>query len=147
MKFNRSLGFLVVLAWAYIGLLYVLPGAAVAFPGEPRGFEGFNWGIKKEDLGNMKYVGRDSSGMVLFEKDGGEDHFGKAKIAGIEYGFRDGRLAAVRVRVDSLLQYLLVKDEAAKRYGAGGKMPGGEEDYVWYGEETEITLVGRFTES
>lgn len=145
MKFKRL--------WLVTLLTYACITASVAmaeaggFRGEPRGFDGFSWGMSQDKLGQMRYVGKDASGTILFERQGEESHFGKAKIASIDYGFKDGRLTAVRIKVDSLLQYLLLNEEATKRYGAGVEMPGKKGSYFWRGEQTEITLVGNFTES
>ena len=147
MKFSYALRFTVVLTGAWIASSFVMVGIVAAFPGEPRGFDGFNWGIAREGLGRTRCVGKDASGMMVFERQDEEGRFGSAKIAAIEYGFRDGRLVAVRIKVDSLLQYLLLKDEATKRYGTGGEMPGRTDSYIWSGGQTEITLVGSFTES
>ena len=120
---------------------------SAAFPGEPQGFGGFLWGAPREDFGPMKYVGTDDAGNVSYEMPGDVNYFGRARLAAVEYVFKNGRLAAVNLKVDSLLQYLLMQDEAVKRYGKGEEIAGQKDSYAWSGVNTRISLVGHFKES
>jgi len=61
--------------------------------------------------------------------------------------FRDGRLTGVTFKVNSMLQYLLMKDEAFRRYGTGEPIAGEKDSYTWNAENTRITLTNRFTET
>ncbi len=125
----------------------IIGGDAMAQPGEPEGFSGYAWGTPMEQMGALTYVGRDETGDMLYEKPLAAAHFGRARLAGIAYGFKNGRLALVTLKVDSMLQYLLLKDEAMKRYGNGEQVPGERYSYTWNAGNTRITLLGRFTES
>ena len=134
-------------AFAFAAVLFAGIGQAPAFQGEPRGFGGFVWGTPRENLGSMTHVGTDCAGNVTYRRQGETADFGRARLAAIEYGFRDGRLAGVTLRVDSLFQYLLMKDEAIRRYGEGEEISGQRDSYVWSGENTYISLVSHFTDS
>lgn len=124
-------------------------GRSEAFPGEPEGFGGLIWGTPKEAAGSMRYVGTESGDILLYERsnDGDELYFGQARLIAVQYGFKDGRLATVTLRVNSLLQYLLMKEEAVRRYGKGQEMAERKDSYAWNGEHTQILLVADFTES
>lgn len=125
----------------------LIAGEAMASPGEPEGFGGYAWGTPMEQMGPLKYAGQDKAGSTLYEKPADTARFGPARLAGIEYGFKNGHLASVTIKVDSMLDYLLLKDEAEKRYGNGEQVPGEKYSYTWSVQNTRITLVGRFTES
>jgi hypothetical protein len=137
---------LIACAFAVI-FLGLMVGQTTAAPGAAKGSDGFPWGASREDLGPLKYIGRDESGNVLYEKPGDAGYYGRARVSGIEYGFRNERLAIAIFKVDSLLQYLLLKDEAIKRYGKGEDIPGAKDSYTWNRENTTISLVGHFAES
>ena len=95
----------------------------------------------------MVYAGKDDAGNELYETTGAEHHYGSAHVAAVEYVFSDGRLVEVTFKVNSMLQYLLMKDEAFRRYGKGEPVAGEKDSYTWNGENTRITLTNRFTES
>ncbi len=122
-------------------------GEGAAFPGEPEGFGGLTWGTPKEALEPVRYVGTDNDGILLYERAGDEPYFGRARLVAIQYGFKDGRLATGTLKVDSLLQYLLMKEEALRRYGRGRELTKMKDGYVWNGERTQISLVGNFSDS
>lgn len=147
MKPDRDRRLIAALALALFAALFCGIGRLAAFQGEPQGFDGFAWGAAREDLGSMTYVRTDCAGDALYEKQGGAPHYGRARLAAIEYGFRDGRLTGVTLRVNSLFQYLLMKEEARKRYGEGDELAGRKDSYVWSGENTRILLVSRFADS
>jgi hypothetical protein len=136
-----------LITFIFLTVSFGMIGRSAAFPGEPRGFGGFTWGTAREDLGLMKYVGTDDAGNLLYEKPGDVPCFGRARLAAVEYGFKNGRLAVVTLKVDSLLQYLLLQDETVKRYGHGEEIAGQKESYTWSGANTRISLVGHFAES
>lgn len=136
-----------LIIFAFLTIYFCMIGQSAAFPGEHLGFGGFVWGTPREDLGQVKYVGTDDAGNMLYERPGDIPSFGRARLAAIEYGFINGRLAFVTLRVDSLLQCLLVQDETVKRYGKGQEIAGQNDGYVWNGADTHIALVGHFTRS
>ena len=92
----------------------------------------------------MKYIGTDSAGIALYERPGDDLVYGGAGLSSIEYGFRNGRLAMVTLKVNSLLHYLLMKEEAFRRYGEGEELAGRTDSYVWKGDSTEMSLVSDF---
>lgn len=51
------------------------------------------------------------------------------------------------LKADSLLQYLLVKEEAFRGFGKSTELAGQEDSYVWNGDRTEISLIGNFVMS
>ncbi|MBP1747684.1 MAG: hypothetical protein H6Q52_223 [Deltaproteobacteria bacterium] len=144
---SKKYGVIALALFACFALLFCTGGESAAFPGEPAGFSGLTWGTPIDVLESLKYVGTDSAGMSLYERAGDELFFGRARLAAIEYGFENGRLAAVSLKVDSLLQYLLMKEEAFRRYGRGEELPGGEDSYVWNGDNTKISLISNFVVS
>ena len=147
MKFKRNYWLAALAVLALSGAFLSATGRAGAFPGEPRGFDGFTWGTSRESLGPMVYAGKDDAGNELYETTDAEHHYGSAHVAAVEYVFSDGRLVGVTLKVNSMLQYLLMKDEAFRRYGKGEPVAGEKDSYAWNGENTRITLSNRFTES
>lgn len=147
MKLKHARRMIIVMMLALLGPLFAGIGRLGAFQGEPQGFGGFAWGTPKEELGTMRYVRTDCAGNALYEKQGEVPHWGRARLTAIEYGFREGRLAGVTLRVNSLFQYLLMKEEALKRYGEGGEVAGRKDSYAWNGENTSISLTSRFADS
>ena len=147
MKFKASYWLAALAALAVFTVIHAATGRAEAFSGEPRGFEGFTWGTPRASLGPMVYAGKDDAGNELYDTTGGDHHYGRARVAVIEYVFRSGRLTGVTFKVNSMLQYLLMKDEAFRRYGTGEPIAGEKDSYTWNGENTRITLTNRFTET
>lgn len=147
MRFKNGHRRITLSTFAFLAALFMLVGQSAAFPGEPPGFDGYNWGTPREKFGAMRYVGTDETGNALYERPGSATYYGRALITAVELGFKDGRLAAVTLRVNSLLQYLLMKEEALRRYGKGEEIAGQKDSYVWSGEKSVITLVGHFTDS
>ena len=95
----------------------------------------------------MRQIGTDSEGFSLYERPGDEMSFGPARVVAILYGFKDGKLATVTLKVNSLLQHLLMKEEALRRYGKGEELGEGKGGYIWSGGRTQIALVGHFSDS
>lgn len=147
MKFKRKYWLAALAVPALLGVFLAAAGRAAAFPGEPRGYDGFAWGTARESLGPMVYAGKDDAGNELYETTGAEHHYGSARVKAVEYVFRGGRLVGVTFKVNSMLHYLLLKDEAFRRYGMGEPIAGEKDSYAWNGENTRITLTNRFTES
>jgi hypothetical protein len=147
MTFKNNYWLATLAALAFFAIILAVTVPASAFPGEPRGFDGLTWGAPRESLGAMVYAGKDDAGNQLYQRAGAEQHFGSARVSAIEYAFRDGRLAGITFKVNSMLQYLLMKDEAIRRYGKGEPIAGEKDSYAWNGENTRITLTNRFTES
>ncbi|HNT44437.1 MAG TPA: hypothetical protein PKN85_08240 [Syntrophorhabdaceae bacterium] len=130
-----------------IVVLLLLAAASVgAFPGEPDGYNGIPWGTPLESLTSMEYAGpgKDSPGTALYRRVTDDLTFGKARLTRIEYGFVAGRLTAVTLKVDSLLQYLLMKEEAVRRFGPGTEADPRAERLIWEGDSTTIRLVSAF---
>jgi hypothetical protein len=147
MNFKRTYWLAALAVAALLGVFLAATGRAAAFPGEPRGFEGFTWGTSREGLGPMVYAGKDDAGNELYETTGAGYNYGSARVAAVEYVFRDGRLVGVTFKVNSMLQYLLMKEEAFRRYGEGEPIAGEKDSYAWNVENTRIMLANRFTES
>jgi hypothetical protein len=97
-----------------------------------------------EGLESMKYIGTANTGIALYERPGDDLVYGGARLSSIEYGFRDGRLAMITLKVNSLLHYLLMKGEAFRRYGEGDKLAGRTDSCAWKGDSMEISLISDF---
>lgn len=121
-------------------------GCASAFPGEPDGYSGIAWGTPLDRLSSMEYVGKqkDEPDIELYRRRGDDLTFGKARLTAVEYGFADGRLSLVTLRVNSLLHYLLMKEEAIRRFGPGKETDPHAERYIWEGERTTVRLKSAF---
>lgn len=148
MKITKFKQQFVVLALASLVCfaLFICAGIAraAAAEGEPEGFAGLRWGTPMEGLQPMKYIGTDTAGIALYERPGDDHVYGGARVNSIEYGFKNGRLAMVTLKVNSLLHYLLMKEEAFRRYGEGEELAGRTDSYVWKGAATEISLISDF---
>ena len=116
---------------------FVLAGVS-GIPGRTAGFAGLAWGTPIDAFESMRYVGTKVPVCRCTRRPAMRSYFGRARLSAIEYGFKDGRLAAVTLKVNSLLQYLLMKEEAFGRYGKGEEMAGRKDSYVWNGENTQI---------
>jgi hypothetical protein len=121
-------------------------GSAHAFQGEPDGYNGISWGAPLDGLSSMEYVGRqnDEPDTELYRRSGDDLTFGKARLTAVEYGFTNGQLSMVTLRVNSLLQYLLMKEEAIRRFGPGKEADPHAERYIWEGERTTVRLKSAF---
>lgn len=144
MRPRRQYWMVALAASTLLGVLFCAKGGALAFPGEPEGFGGLTWSAPRTEIEYLRYKDTDSAGMSIYVKPDHEPFFGQARLTSVEYGFIDGRLASVTLRVDSLLQYLLMKEEAFRLYGKGIELAGREGSYVWTGDNTEISLISNF---
>lgn len=124
----------------------VLAGSAGAFQGEPDGYNGIPWGSPLKGLESMERVGtqKDAPDISLYRRAGDDLSFGRARLTGIEYGFSAGRLTAVTLKVDSLLHYLFLKEEAFIRFGKGKEMDPRAEMFIWEGDRTTMRLISAF---
>jgi len=127
-------------------VVFAAADSACAFQGEPDGYNGIAWGTPLDRLGSLEYVGRhnDEPDVALYRRSGDELTFGKARLTAIEYGFANGRLSVVTLRVNSLLHYLFMKEEAIRRFGPGKAADPHAEGYVWEGEQTTVRLKSAF---
>ena len=94
----------------------------------------------------MQQVGtqKDAPGTSLYRRAGDDLTFGRARLTAVEYGFAAGRLTAVTLKVDSLLHYIFLKEEAFKRFGKGREMDPRAERFIWEGARTTIRLISAF---
>jgi len=139
---------IVVICLAVVMAAALLPGAGSshAFQGEPDGYNGIPWGTPLDRLSSMEYIGRqnDEPDTELYRRSGDDLSYGKARLTAVEYGFTNGRLSVVTLRVNSLLHYLLMKEEAIRRFGPGKEADPRAERYVWEGERTTVRLKSAF---
>ncbi|NLT22371.1 MAG: hypothetical protein GXX82_04925 [Syntrophorhabdus sp.] len=127
--------------------VFFAAASAEAFQGEPDGYGGLSWGTELESLaGSMEYVGtrKETPDTAVYRRARDDLGFGRARLTAIEYGFTAGRLTVVTLKVDSLLQYLLVKEEALRRFGTGREEDPRAERFIWEGDRTTIRLVSAF---
>lgn len=118
-----------------------------AFQGEPDGYGGLSWGTPLDGLvGSMEYAGtlKENPDTMVYRRAQDDLIFGKARLKAIEYGFTNGRLTVVTLKVDSLLQYLLMKEEALKRFGPGREGDARAESLKWESDRTSTRLVSAF---
>jgi hypothetical protein len=131
-----------------IAIILFLSGArAGAFQGEPDGYDGMSWGTPLDSVTvSMEYAGTrgGTPDTVVYRRTGGGLMFGAAHLKAIEYGFTVGKLTVVTLKVDSLLQYLLMKEEALRRFGPGREADPRAERFIWEGGRTTIRLVSAF---
>ena len=147
MGFKRGHRTIAVVLFRCFAFLFCTGVELAAFPGEPEGYGGVTWGTRIDALKPLRYAGTDGSGVALYERPGEELIYGRAKLIAIEYGFENGRLTTVTLKVDSLPQYLLMKEEAFKRYEEGKQLAGHEDSYSWSGEIAEVLLMDKFVVS
>jgi hypothetical protein len=126
--------------------LFLAVAGAGAFQGEPDGYNGISWGTPLESLGSMEHAGtgKEVPGTAVYRRAGDDLVYGEARLKAVEYTFTAGRLTAVKLKVDSLLQYLLMKKEALKRFGPGREADPRAERFIWEGDRTTIRLVSAF---
>lgn len=126
--------------------LFAGAGSGHAFKGEPDGYNGISWGTPLDRLSSMEHVGRqdDEPDTELYRRGGDDLTFGKARLTAVEYGFTNGQLSVVTLRVNSLLQYLLMKEEAIRRFGPSKEADPHAERYIWEGERTTVRLKSAF---
>lgn len=126
--------------------VFATAGSAYAFQGEPDGYNGIAWGTPLDRLSSMEYAGRqsDEPDTELYRRSGDDLTFGKARLTAVEYGFAHGQLSVVTLRVNSLLHYLLMKEEAIRRFGPGKEADPHAERYIWEGERTPVRLKSAF---
>lgn len=118
-----------------------------AHPGEPDGYGGLSWGTPLNSVvGSMEYLGtrKKTPDTMVYRRAQDDPVFGRARLKAIEYGFTRGRLTVVTLKVDSLLQYLLMKEEVLRRYGPGREEDPRAERFRWEGERTGMRLVSAF---
>jgi len=127
-------------------ILFAGVGGVHAFQGEPDGYNGIPWGTPLKGLASMEYAGRQKDGAdtPLYRRAGEDLTFGRARLTAVEYGFTNGLLSVVILRVNSLLQYLLMKEEAVRRFGQGKEVDPYSERYNWDGERTTVRLTSAF---
>jgi hypothetical protein len=115
-------------------------------PGEPEGYNGIPWGRDVGSLTGMEYVGPEKTApdTLLYRRAGDDLSFGRARLKAIEYGFTANKFTVVILKVDSLLQYLLMKEEAFQRFGKGEELDPRAERFVWEGGATTIRLISAF---
>lgn len=127
-------------------VLFAAAGAG-AFQGEPDGYGGLSWGTHLEGLmGSMEHMGTRTGppDTTVYRRVQDDLVFGRARLTAIEYGFTAGRLTVVTLKVDSLPQYFLVKEEALRRFGPGREEDPRAERFKWEGDRTTIRLVSGF---
>ncbi|MHB8111323.1 MAG: hypothetical protein ACYDHW_14965 [Syntrophorhabdaceae bacterium] len=120
-----------------------------AFQGESDGFGGLKWGASSKDLQPREAIqeSADFRDLSFFRKPNDNLSYGRAKLSDIRYGFLNDHLTLVLLRVNSYLQYLLMKEEAVAQFGQGSEIQGKPEDVLWDGEKVQITLVSKFTKT
>jgi hypothetical protein len=120
-----------------------------AFQGESDGFRGLKWGASSKDLQPREALQESSDfrDLSFFRRPSDELSYGRAKLSDIRYGFLNDRLKVGILRVNSYLQYLLMKEEAVAQFGQGREIQGKPEDVLWDGENGQITLVSKFTKT
>lgn len=131
---------------ALLTFLFLAVAGAGALRGEPDGYNGLSWGTPLESLGSMEYAGtgKEAPGTAVYRRATDDLVFGEARLKAIEYTFTTGRLTAIKLKVDSLLQYLLMKKEALRRFGPGREADPRAERFIWEGDRTTIRLVSAF---
>jgi hypothetical protein len=130
-----------------LALVLFAAAAGGAFQGEPDGYGGLSWGTPLESLaGSMEYAGtlKEHPDTTVYRRAQDDLIFGRARLKTIEYGFTNGRLTVVTLKVDSLLQYLLMKEEALKRFGPGREGDARAESLKWESDRTSTRLVSAF---
>ena len=136
-----------VAAMALMVFVLFVAAEAGTLRGEPDGYGGLPWGTQLESVvGFMEYVGtrKENAGTAMYRRAQDSRVFGKARLKAVEYGFGDGKLTVVMLKVDSLIEYLHMKEEALKRFGPGREVSPRSERHMWEGDRTIIRLVSAF---
>ena len=135
-----------IIALTFFALVFAIECKARTFQNEPDGYNGISWGTPVGGLSSMEHAGKDKNipDISLYRRIGEDLSYGRARLASIEYGFAGGLLTSATLRVNSLLEYLLMKEEAIRRYGKGKEMDPFSERFVWEGERTTIMLISAF---
>ncbi len=143
---NRGLTFVVVAVMMSVAIFLADEGEVGSFQGEPDGYGGILWGTPVESIASIEYIGRqkDAPHISLYRRAGDNLFYGKARLKSIDYGFERGLLTTVTLRVNSLLHYVLMKEEAFSRFGKGKDVDLFSERFAWIGERTTIMLISGF---
>jgi len=143
---NRRRAFVVIVMMVSAAIFLADECRVGAFQGEPDGYGGISWGTPLESVASMEYIGKqkDAPAILLYRRAGDNLFYGKARLKSIDYGFEGGLLTTVTLRVNSLLQYLLMKEEAFSRFGKGKDVDPFSERFAWEGERTTRMLVSAF---
>lgn len=143
---NRCRTVAVIAMMISVAILLAEESRLGAFQGEPDGYGGITWGTPLESVASMEYIGRQKGepDVLLYRRAGENLFYGRARLTSIDYGFDRRLLTTVTLRVNSLLQYLLMKEEALSRFGKGKEADAFSERFIWEGERTTIRMVSAF---
>ena len=106
------------------------------------GYLGLKWGVQLSQLDDLTPVGTDPAygGVALFTQKMAKQHFGRASVDRIVYGFWQGALYTLTVWTSNFIDYKNLKAEAFRRYGEGSQNRKDEEKFHWIDENTDRLL-------
>lgn len=118
----------------------------VAGPGPPAlpsdagttGFVELKWGSPPSQRDGLKLVETDPAygGVEQYVHQPRTDHFGRASVDNVYYGFWKGGLYTILVEVSNYLDFSALKAEAFRRYGEGQREAASVDRYRWRDDPT-----------
>lgn len=127
----------VVATFLCVGLIFILPAMAFAFPNEPDGFRGLKWG--DPIMEGMKYIGEEK-GMLGYIRLDDKMQIGDAYLSYIVYLFDvyTKRFFGVNMGFEGEENYDRLKIILEGRFGEGEKA--GLYRILWIGQKATINL-------
>ncbi len=106
------------------------------------GYLGLKWGVQLSQLDDLTPAGTDPAygGVALFTPKKATQHFGRAGVDSIVYGFWQGSLYSLTVWTSNFLDYKNLKEEAFRRFGKGIQNRKDIEKFHWIDENTDRLL-------
>jgi hypothetical protein len=127
-----------------ICIFFVLTSAyCFAFDNEPDGFRGIKWGTDFSTLGDLEYVGTDSSygGIKMYSRKGDKLTIDGAKVESVEYGFWQDKFFGVQITVRGMVNFSSLRASATEKFGFGNRPNPSGNRYYWSGKITRIALT------
>ena len=110
---------------------------------ENAGYRGLQWGQRSEQIDGLVFVATDPAygGVRQYSQPQSKKRFGRARVDNIFYGFWQDRLYTILIEVSSYLDFMDLKAEAFRRFGARGPHGDKPETFRWQAAGSDRQLA------
>ena len=110
---------------------------------EDTGYMGLKWGQPPAQIGGLAFVETDPAygGVRQYVRPRSKKRFGRARVDNIYYGFWQDKLYTILIEVSNYLDFMDLKAEAFRRYGAMDPQVDKPETFRWQAPGSDRLLA------